>query len=111
MVQSVIARGINVIKIMRETIEILLEATPKDLDSAAIVTAIQSLEGIHSVDDMHIWVIRSGYNALSCHIVIDRSDVVQSRSIVESVKALLRDRFHIEHSTSEVEFEECQIHG
>lgn len=100
----------NVIKIFSEAVQILLESTPKDVDIAAIISAIQAHDQVQLVDDMHIWVIRSGYNALSCHIVIDKTDISASRSIVEDVKTLLRKDFHIEHTTIEVEFEDCTKH-
>jgi len=97
----------NVIVILREAILILLESTPQYVDGDAVISAIQALDHIQLVDDLHIWTIRSGYNALSCHIVIDKDDISESRSIVEEVKTLLRKDFNIEHTTIEVEFEDC----
>ncbi|TAH32534.1 cation transporter [Candidatus Saccharibacteria bacterium] len=100
----------NVIKILKEAVQILLEGTPKDVDIAAIALAIQAQDKVLQVDDMHVWVIRSGYNALSCHIVIDENDLSVSRIIVENVKAVLRKDFHIEHATVEVELENSNLH-
>lgn len=100
----------NVIKILKEAVEILLEGTPKDVDVSVITKAITRLDRILQVDDMHIWVIRSGYNALSCHIVINEADLNDSRVIVETVKGMLRNDFYIEHATIEVELENSQLH-
>lgn len=100
----------NTLKILREAVQILLEGTPKDLDVAAITQAITDTDKVLSVDDMHVWAIRSGYNALSCHIVIDEKQLPNSRDIVEAVKAKLRSEQNIQHATIEVELEDCTTH-
>ncbi|QQS68392.1 cation diffusion facilitator family transporter [Candidatus Saccharibacteria bacterium] len=100
----------NTLKILREAVQILLEGTPKELDVTAITQAITDTDKVLSVDDMHVWAIRSGYNALSCHIAIDEADLKQSRDIVEVVKAKLRTSYDIQHATIEVELEDCTTH-
>lgn len=100
----------NTLKILREAVQILLEGTPKDLDIAAITANIQSHSKVLQVDDMHVWAIRSGYNALSCHIAIDEKELVNSRKIVEEVKTKLRETYDIQHATLEVELLECAEH-
>ena len=100
----------NTLKILREAVQILLEGTPKDLDVTALTQAITDTDKVLSVDDMHVWAIRSGYNALSCHIVIDEAELNDSRNIVEAVKAKLRSDYGIQHATIEVELEDCTKH-
>ena len=100
----------NTLKILREAVQILLEGTPEDLDVTAITQAITDTDEVLSVDDMHVWAIRSGYNALSCHIAIDETDLKDSRNIVEVVKAKLRSDYDIQHATIEVELEDCTKH-
>lgn len=100
----------NTLKILREAVQILLEGTPKDLDITAITQAITDTDKVLSVDDMHVWAIRSGYNALSCHIAIDETELKESRNIVEVVKAKLRKDYDIQHATIEVELEDCTKH-
>lgn len=100
----------NTLKILREAVQILLEGTPKDLDVSAITQAITDTNKVLSVDDMHVWAIRSGYNALSCHIAIDEADLKDSRNIVELVKTRLRKDYDIQHATVEVELEDCTKH-
>lgn len=95
----------NTLKILKEAVQILLEGTPEGMDVAAITDAITGIYKVRLVDDMHVWVIRSGYNALSCHIVIDEDELQNSRAIVEVVKNMLRNYFNIQHATIEVEFE------
>lgn len=100
----------NTLKILKEAVQILLEGTPADLDIAAVTEAITSTDKVMKVDDMHVWAIRSGYNALSCHIVIDEKQLPKSRDIVEAVKAKLRKEHDIHHATIEVELEDCTTH-
>jgi cobalt-zinc-cadmium efflux system protein len=100
----------NVGKIIREAVQILLEGTPKDIDVTEVTEAISRIKQIRSIDDLHAWTIRSGYNALSCHIIIDEEQIVQSRVIVESVKSMLRKDFNIQHATIEVEFQDSISH-
>ncbi len=100
----------NTLKILKEAVQILLEGTPANLDITAVTEAIKSTDKVMKVDDMHVWAIRSGYNALSCHIVIDEKQLPHSRDIVEAVKAKLRNKHDIQHATIEVELEDCTTH-
>lgn len=100
----------NTIKILREAVQILLEGTPKDVDITALAQAITDVPEVRGVDDLHVWVIRSGYNALSCHIVIDERQLKNSRKIVEEIKKRLRLDHSIQHATIEVELEDCRTH-
>ncbi|PKL31110.1 cation-efflux pump [Candidatus Saccharibacteria bacterium HGW-Saccharibacteria-1] len=100
----------NTIKILYEAVHILLEGTPSDVDIDAITLAIVSNDKVISADDMHIWAIRSGYNALSCHIVVDKINIKDSCNIISTIKNSLRKDFNINHATIEVELENCQVH-
>lgn len=100
----------NTLKILKEATQILLEGTPKGIDISSIKRAIVDTDNVLKVDDVHIWSIRSGYNALSCHIVIDEKNLPKSRAIVEAVKATLRGSHDIQHATIEVELEDCTKH-
>jgi len=96
----------NVVKILQEAVQILLEGTPKDIDIDKLSLAITDDDRVLEVDDLHIWTIRSGYNALSCHVIVKEISLPHSREIVEKIKARLRTNFNITHATIEVELEE-----
>ncbi len=100
----------NTLKILTEAVQILLEGTPKDLDISEITNAIGAHDKVLQVDDMHVWAIRSGYNALSCHIAIQESELTNSRKVVEEIKQLLLKDYAIAHATIEIELEECVTH-
>ena len=101
----------NTIKILIEAVQILLEGTPKDLDISAISNAITSQDRVLSVDDLHVWTIRSGYNALSCHIAIEKAELPNSHEILEDVKPKLEQEHGIKHATIEVELEDSKRHS
>lgn len=98
----------NTLKILKEAVQILLEGTPKDVDIEKLTRAIASADHVVSVDDMHVWAIRSGYNSLSCHIAIEESNLPISRKIVEDLKSMLRKDHDIHHATIEVELSSSQ---
>lgn len=100
----------NTINILREALSILLEGTPSGINVEEVKNTILAVDKVLQVDDMHVWTIRSGYNALSCHIAISEEELPNSRKIVEAIKnKLLRD-CNIQHVTIEVELEECVEH-
>lgn len=98
------------IKIIRESLGVLLEGVPEDIDLNAVQDAISNTKGVLKVDDLHIWSIRSGYNSLSCHVIVQEVDLVNSRKIIESVKKKLLEDYRIQHATIEVELEDCIAH-
>ena len=63
---------------------ILLEATPRGLDSIEIGTALASVEGVVDVHDLHVWTITSGFPALSAHVLVRRRVTTATRSAASS---------------------------
>ena len=98
------------IKIVKEALGVLLEGVPEGISVAELTKSINAVALVEAVDDLHVWSIRSGYNALSCHIVIDETRLKDSRKIIEAVKEVLRTKHDIQHATIEVELEDCTKH-
>src|SRR5512136_2930979 len=96
------------IKLILEANDILLEAVPKHLDVAQIITALKEIEGVKDVHDVHLWTITSGMYALSCHLQIEDRMVSSSSNIVEAVNQALSRKFGIGHSTLQLECGECE---
>src|SRR5438270_5008896 len=94
--------------IIRETLNILLEGTPRGLKVADIVSEIKSRTGVLDVHDLHVWSIGSEVHTLSCHILIADIPLSESDSILRDVKACLHDRFHIVHTTIQFEHAGCE---
>jgi len=90
-----------------EAVNILLEATPKGIDLRQVVEAVQKVDGVRDIHDVHIWSITSGLHALSAHLLIDDQLTSCSVDIVERVRSLLKHDFDIAHTTLQCECESC----
>lgn len=91
--------------LLRETVDILLEATPHGVRHDEVCGAIEKIPGIKGVHDLHIWSITSGMTALSGHVILDTVTLEQSDEVLNKIKEMLRRRFQIEHTTIQVESE------
>ena len=98
--------------IVRETLNILLEGTPRGMRLEKIESAIRSVEGVNDVHDLHVWSIGSESHALSCHISIADIPPSISERILRDVKERLFHNFHIDHTTIQFEHVVCEVaHG
>jgi cobalt-zinc-cadmium efflux system protein len=86
--------------LLRSVVDVLLESTPAHLDVGAIETAMRAQPGVESVHDVHLWSITSGFDAMSGHV---RSNGRASDDVLHDLRTLLRDQFHIQHVTLQVE--------
>ena len=95
--------------ITRESLNILLEGLPKGLELKQVVCAIQAIEGVLDVHDLHIWSLGSNSHALSCHVLIADMPPSQSDHILHRVNHVLSNRFHVHHTTVQFEHMSCAI--
>ncbi|MBI4302708.1 MAG: cation transporter [Chloroflexi bacterium] len=94
-------------RIIKEGVNIVLEATPGHLDMKEMVEAMSLVPGVRNVHDLHVWSITPQLHALSCHLVIDDLYVSEGGGILQSVNQLLNQCYSIEHSTLQLECVEC----
>jgi cobalt-zinc-cadmium efflux system protein len=98
--------------IVRETLNILLEGTPRGMKLERIESAIRRVEGVNDVHDLHVWSIGSETHALSCHVSIADIPPSVSERILRDVKERLFHDFHINHTTIQFEHAICEVaHG
>jgi cobalt-zinc-cadmium efflux system protein len=98
--------------IIRETLNILLEGTPKGVSMDLLAEAMKQVEGVRDVHDLHVWSIGSEMHALSCHIAIADIPPSASEAILRDIKECLAAGFRIHHTTIQFEHEKCDIaHG
>lgn len=98
--------------IIRETLNILLEGTPRGLSVDNIEQTIRAVAGVNDVHDLHVWSLGSESHALSCHISIEDIPPSASEAILREVNERLRSKFHIHHTTVQFEHVQCDIaHG
>jgi cobalt-zinc-cadmium efflux system protein len=94
-----------------ESLNILLEGLPKGLELKQVVSAIQAIDGVLDVHDLHIWSLGSNSHALSCHVLIADMPPSKSDHILHRVKHVLGDRFHVHHTTVQFEHMSCATSG
>ncbi len=98
--------------IVRETLNILLEGTPRGIKLGRVETAIRAIDGVNDVHDLHVWSIGSETRALSCHISIADIPPSVSERILRDVKERLLHDFRIDHTTIQFEHAVCEVaHG
>ena len=84
-------------------IRTLMLGSPPNIDGTEVVSAMLEVDGVFDVHHVHLWQMQEHSAALDCHIVVDRSLMSGSDAIKENIKAVLHERFSIEHSTLEFE--------
>ena len=100
-----IARGAW--KVLRETIDILMEATPKGVNVAQLVRDVGRVSGVVDVHDLHIWSIAGGMSALSAHVQVQDRPLSACDSLRGQLRKLLQERYHIAHTTIQFECANC----
>ncbi len=92
--------------IVRESVDILMQGTPREMRLEDIEGCLLSVRGVRQVHDLHVWTLTSGMYLLSVHLVVGRDDA--PRPIIDAAQARLRERFGIGHTTVQVDPEdEC----
>jgi cobalt-zinc-cadmium efflux system protein len=95
--------------IVRETLHILLEGTPRDVLLADVRAQMLSVDGVIEVHDLHLWSLGSDSHALASHIIVADGLMSERAAVMDRVECALRDRFHIFHTTLQMEAEGCMI--
>jgi len=88
-------------RLLREAVDVLLEATPKDVDLEEVRRHIVETDGVSDVHDLHAWTITSGMNVVSAHVVL--SPHADPAQVLDRLGACLSGDFDIEHSTFQLE--------
>ncbi len=88
-------------QLVRESIDVLLEGTPRNLDISEILADLGSVRGVIAVHDLHVWSITSGMPTMSCHVVLRRDS--NPAAILAELSHLMRDKHRIFHTTIQTE--------
>ncbi len=90
-------------RIVRETVNLLLEGTPPDIDLSAVADEIEASDQVVSFHDLHVWALSSEDIALSVHVVVEDTPLADAEHIVRHLEQRLCGRFNIGHTTIQVE--------
>ncbi|MER6912159.1 cation diffusion facilitator family transporter [Streptomyces sp. NPDC000594] len=93
------------VKLLRETVNVLLEAAPKNVDMGEVRAHILALPGVADVHDLHAWTITSGMPVLSAHVVVhpEALDSAGHEKMLHDLQGCLGDHFDVEHCTFQLE--------
>jgi cobalt-zinc-cadmium efflux system protein len=96
------------IGIVRETLNILLEGTPRGVSLQQIRSVMEAVEGVVNVHDLHVWCLGSYSRALSCHVTIADIPPSESVCILANLKDVLHGQYEIDHTTIQFEHIGCE---
>ncbi len=94
-------------RLLRESVEVLLEAVPSHIDAHEVESTVGAVPGVTGVHDLHIWTVTSGLVSLSCHCELDGSRATEN--VLSDLFGLLHERFGIRHVT--IQPETRGLHG
>ena len=97
--------------IVRETLHILLEGTPRGLQLGELRAAMQKVTGVVNVHDLHVWSLGSNSHALACHVQVEDMDLSSTETLLGRINHELRDHFGIHHTTIQLEVTDCATVG
>lgn len=93
----------NIYKLIKGSVNILMESAPTDISPSKVEEALLSIRGVRGVHHLHLWTITSGVHAASVHLTTDRSQ--EWETIQEQARKLLKENFKMAHATIQVEDE------
>ena len=91
--------------LLKESLHVLLEGVPPGMQVEQIDAAMRAVPGVAGVHDLHVWALSSGRNSLSAHLVI--APEASEQAVLNDASAMLGARFHLHHTTIQVERELC----
>jgi len=97
----------NAFGILRETVDILLESTPRDVNMKAMVEDIQKVKGVLGIHDLHVWSITRGLRTMSAHILTDDVSIREGAEIQRQINEIVYHRYNVGHATLQLECVGC----
>ena len=93
--------------VLRESVNLLLEGTPRAIDPEAVTQSLGRIGGIYGVHHLHIWALGPSSPALSCHLMVGDVPLKDTDRLLEEINAMLAREYRIAHTTIQFEFTMC----
>ena len=93
--------------ILRESLDILMESAPADIDMDKMIADLLTIEGVHGVHDLHVWSITHSMRTLSAHLLTDDLPLSEGVKVQALACALLLEKYNIGHTTLQLECAGC----
>ena len=90
--------------LLKESVNILLEATPKDVDIDRIHSEVESIPRVRAIHDIHVWQITTDIYVMTAHLAVEDMPVSEAEETVAQVNHVLREHHKIGHTTLQIEF-------
>ena len=97
--------------ILRDSVEILLESTPRDIDVRHLVQDVMEVEGVMGIHDLHIWSIAQNLRTMSAHVLTDDLPISSGADIQRRINEIVFHRYNIAHATLQLECVDCLPDG
>ena len=94
-------------RLIRDTLNILMEGVPEGISLADVKDSVRSLAPVEDVHDVHIWSLSDRRIAASLHVRVRNRSLDEAPAIVGRVKEVLREKFAVDHATVEIECDDC----
>ena len=92
--------------VVRESVDILMQATPRHLDLAEIQRTLETISGVARVHDLHVWTLTSGLFTLTAHVVVNGAH--DHHALLNALEQVIQERFGIDHTTIQLEPQDRQ---
>jgi cobalt-zinc-cadmium efflux system protein len=97
----------NAWDILRDVIDILLESTPRDVDTSKLVRDVLQVKGVLGLHDLHVWSLTQNLRTMSCHILTDDLSISAGADIQHQINEIVYHRYNIAHATLQLECVDC----
>jgi cobalt-zinc-cadmium efflux system protein len=97
--------------ILRDSVNILLEATPRDIDISKLVQDVIRVKGVLGIHDLHIWSIAQNLRTMSAHVLTDDLPISTGAEIQQQINEIVYHRYNIAHATLQLECVDCLPDG
>lgn len=92
--------------LVRESVDVLMQATPRHIDLEEVQRTLEAVEGIKRIHDLHVWTLTSNLFTLTAHAVVNHDH--DQHALLDSLEKTIHDRFGIDHITIQLEPQDRQ---
>ncbi|HEY7318580.1 MAG TPA: cation diffusion facilitator family transporter [Candidatus Binatia bacterium] len=89
--------------LVRESLSVLMQSVPKGIRLEDVQQALEEVEGVSKVHDLHVWAVTSDIYTLSAHAVVENGG--DFHQVLNGIEDTLKERFNIEHTTIQLEIQ------
>jgi len=113
LLDALISAGIGLLilagagRVVRESVHILMEGSPRGLDTSRVAAVIRAIEGVHDVHYLNLWSVCSHISALSVHVEVEPGFAGERSKLLHRIEHALEHQFHITHTTIQLECSDC----